>query len=126
MVWLNAANENGSGLYLNIHRIEERAGSLFALHGTVGDGYYEGEVVIEVGEGTDITFADDWLDRSALNEFFGHVDRADVESALAERASELLSIEEDRCSFKALARHSSRVRPRANCVKEKGMRWEAA
>lgn len=87
MVWLNAADENGNGLYLNIHRIEQREGAAFALHGTMGDGFYEGEVLVEVAVGVKVTFADEWLDRRTLEEFFLRVPRSEVEGAVAEKAA---------------------------------------
>ena len=91
MVWLNAEDVNGNGLYLHIHRMEQRVAGqgIFALHGTVGDGYYEGEVLLEVGEDVEITFADQWLDRFSLESFFERTDRQKVESALARTVSSM-------------------------------------
>jgi hypothetical protein len=128
MVWLNAANENGSGLYLNIHRIDQRSRSLFSLHGTMGDGYYEGEVLIEVGAGIDVTFADAWLDRSALDEFFRRAVRTDVEAALAEQAADLLFCKGYLSSFKdplgsGVAKEIDLDLP---VIKEGEVFWEAA
>lgn len=89
MVWLNATDENGNGLYLNIYRVEQRGGECFALHGTVGDGFYEGDVLVEIANAVKITFADQWLHRRALEDFFARAGRSSVEGAIAEKASEM-------------------------------------
>ncbi len=122
MVWLNAASENGSGLYLSIHRVEEDGGSSVSLHGTIGDGYYEGEVLIEIGAQIVVTFADAWLDRAALEEFFHRVERSEVESALSEYASDLVERSGDALPLKKRPGRRGRVLQ----VKEEEVRWEAA
>ncbi|BCR05242.1 hypothetical protein DESUT3_23110 [Desulfuromonas versatilis] len=92
MVWLNMMAENGSGLYLDIHGIEPRGvagGTVIAVSGTVGDGRYEGEVLVEVGARTGVTFADEWLDGASLREFFGNAARGELETALTEAVAGL-------------------------------------
>ncbi len=94
MVWLPVAEENGNALYLDIHHVELRPcakGEVFAVAGTLGDGLFEGLVLLEVSEGkTEITFADEWLCEGALRDFFQRVDRDIVESGLTETVAEMV------------------------------------
>lgn len=94
MVWLPVAGENGNALYLDIHSAElrHRAGeALFAVTGTLGDGLFEGLVLVEVSEEkTEVTFADAWLSAAELRAFFQRTDRAAVEAGLAEAAAAMV------------------------------------
>jgi hypothetical protein len=52
------------------------------ISGILGDGWYEGEVAVEVGDRQGVTFADEWFDRLALKDFFNRVDRDRICTAL--------------------------------------------
>ncbi len=96
MVWLNMVADNGSGLYLDISGVEQRrspGGAVLAISGLVGDGRYEGQVLIEVGSRVEVTFVDQWLDPAELKEFFSRVERDEVERALEETVA-AMSLEE--------------------------------
>ncbi len=56
--------------------------STWVISGILGDGWYEGEVAVEVGARQGVTFADEWFDRLALNSFFNRIDRDQVCAAL--------------------------------------------
>ncbi len=87
MVWLDVAGENGCGLYFEIIGMEprrEKGGSILAVTGLVGDGHYEGQVLIEEGHQVSVTFVDEWLGAGDLHDFFANVDRQVVERALKE------------------------------------------
>ena len=109
MVWLNLAAENGSALYLDIFSMEPRrqnGGLIFAIEGVVGDGGYEGRVLVEAGEQVQVTFVDEWLDAELLREFFRQVDRLEVETALKETVS-LMTLDEKVRSITAWTENAS-------------------
>lgn len=86
MVWLDIAEENGSGFYLDIRGIEPRrvrGNAVFAVSGVLGDGRDEVEVLVEVGHEVEVLFVDEWL-RKGLGGLFARVNREELVSALAE------------------------------------------
>ncbi|HKL49375.1 MAG TPA: hypothetical protein VJ882_06960 [Desulfuromonadales bacterium] len=85
MIYLCNSEQDNLAVYLDVHAMKRQERG-FALSGTLGDGHYEGDVMVEVGLDVDITFADLWLNRTGLQTFFDRVDRNMVESALAEAA----------------------------------------
>lgn len=85
MVYLCNGDESGLAVYLDLHALERKPQGI-VLCGTVGDGHYEGEVLIELGPVAEVTFADAWLDRCELDRFFTRVERSAVEEALVEVA----------------------------------------
>ncbi|MDX9710454.1 MAG: hypothetical protein RBT64_12960 [Trichloromonas sp.] len=92
MVWLDVTGNDGNALYFVTDRIERRlsaAGGGFTVSGLLGDGCYEGEVLVEVGETSAVTFVDDWLARADFSRFAARIDRARVGVALAELAKGL-------------------------------------
>ena len=92
MVWLDVAETNGSGLYLDVRGVEWRqqhGGRICAVTGMLGDGQYEGDVLLEVNGDVDVTFADAWLAPQRLDSFFSRIDRPDLEAALGVAAREL-------------------------------------
>jgi len=91
MVWLNTTTQAGQGLYLDIWKRERSndRNHLELVSGVLGDGHYEGEVLVEVSpQGCELTFVDQVLDPEALRCFFARVDREellkDLENILAE------------------------------------------
>ena len=92
MIHLNLAVQDEMAVYLDVQGIEARhesAGEGFALTGTLGDGLYEGEVLLEIGEKVEVTFIDEWLGCAELNRFFRRVEREALDSALAEAVAEM-------------------------------------
>lgn len=87
MFYIGNQAEGGCGIYLDVHNMERnRRGT--NLVGIIGDGHYEGEVIIEVVERPEITFVDElWGDRSALRAFLDrHGEekiRADLQQAVS-------------------------------------------
>jgi hypothetical protein len=89
MVWLDVAGNDGNALYFVTDRIERRpaaAGAGFSVSGLLGDGCYEGEVLVEVGANPAVTFIDDWLAQADFSRFAARIDRARVDVALTELA----------------------------------------
>ena len=87
MLYLATGNPEANDLYLDIQNIEERrfrGRSFFAVSGVCGDGGWEGEVLIEVGAETAVTFVDDYLDPARLRDFFYRHERGRVETALCQ------------------------------------------
>ncbi len=89
MVWLDTMTQTGQGLYLDIWKREKsRTGAgVEMIAGILGDGNYEGEVLVEIGPGRcDVTFVDQLLDPVPLRDFFTRINReqliADLQSAL--------------------------------------------
>jgi hypothetical protein len=89
MVYLAVAEEMGSSLYFDIHRVEACPGGTeagFIVSGIIGDGFYEGEVQVEVASGVDTIFLDDGLNPPGFTEFLDRFGREEVCAALGEAA----------------------------------------
>ncbi|NIQ95935.1 MAG: hypothetical protein GWO11_03165 [Desulfuromonadales bacterium] len=95
MIYLCNSEQGNLAVYLDVHAMERQERG-FALSGTLGDGHYEGDVMVEVGVDVAITFADRWLDRDGLETFFDRVDKRMVESALADAARTVVDGRSDR------------------------------
>jgi len=92
MLYLATGTLENDPLYFDIQAIEERryrGRHFFAVHGVCGDGRMEGEVLIEVGAETSVTFVDDYLDPLRLREFFERHDRGQVTAALCQAMADL-------------------------------------
>ena len=92
MVWLDLAGNNGNGLYLDVRGVEwrqQRGARVCAATGTLGDGQYEGDVLLEVGADVEVTFADQWLAPQQLGGLFNRIERSGLEAALGTAAREL-------------------------------------
>jgi hypothetical protein len=86
MIVLGIQQETAGAVYFDIHHLQvgqEGPQPRYTVSGTLGDGWYEGEISVNFGGELEITFADEWLDRAALREFFSRVDRDEVCTALA-------------------------------------------
>ncbi len=84
MIVLHLEQEVAASPYFVIHHQEPSSSeaSTWVFSGILGDGWYEGEVAVEVGARQGVTFADDWFDRLALNSFFKRIDRDQICAAL--------------------------------------------
>jgi hypothetical protein len=84
MIVLQLEQEVAASPYFVIHHQEPSpsGASTWVISGILGDGWYEGEVAVEVGARQGVTFADEWFDRLALNDFFNRVDRDRICAAL--------------------------------------------
>ena len=86
MVWLDAVEEGGNGLYLDaLRRERRRQGGKFSerIAALLGDGAYEGEVHIDVtADAATVTFVDEWLRPHDLADFFTRIPREEVEFSL--------------------------------------------
>lgn len=82
MVWLDAIEEGGNGLYLEVlYRERRRTGAHVSV--LLGDGAYEGEVQIEwTATEAIVTFVDHWLRPHEMAVFFSRISPAEVEQAL--------------------------------------------
>lgn len=92
MISLDLVVPGGAAVYLDIQRIEarqKRGEAFYALSGTLGDGLYEGEVLVEIGEQVEVTFIDEWLGGSAMADFFRRVERQTVNAALITAAARM-------------------------------------
>lgn len=88
MIYIGTTGNNGSAIYFDIHAVERRGRGLL-ICGTLGDGCYEGEVMVELGRSESITFADAWLGGSGFREFLGRCDVPAMEGELLEAVREL-------------------------------------
>lgn len=85
MLMLTVGEKTGETVYLDIHHAEWRqsAGtSHWAVSALLGDGCYEGEVLIEAGERVEVTFADEWLGRPQIGELFDRFGRETLLQAI--------------------------------------------
>jgi len=68
MIYIGTTEFSGQAVYLDIHSIDRtREGT--RVSAVIGDGCYEGEVLIECGQQPSITYVDAWLGGAGLNEF---------------------------------------------------------
>lgn len=92
MLYLTIDNQESGSLYLDVQNVEERSyrgRNFFAINGVCGDGLWEGEVLLEVGEETTVTFIDAYFDTDRLRDFFFRHEQARVEAALRQAVTGL-------------------------------------
>jgi len=72
MIYIGTDSESGGGIYLDVHTVvRSRRGQ--ELTAVIGDGHYEGEVLIALGARLEVTFVDAlWGDASGLRSFLEH------------------------------------------------------
>jgi hypothetical protein len=90
MIYIGTTEDNGSAIYLDVHAAE-RQGCGMRFSGTIGDGCYEGEVLVEIGQTDCVTFADAWLGGSGFSEFIHRCGSDALERALLESVREMPS-----------------------------------
>jgi hypothetical protein len=86
MIVLDVQQETAGAVYFDIHHLQvqkSRKEPCYLIAGTLGDGWYEGEVSVTFDAEMEVTFVDEWMDRSSLAEFFGRVKREDICAALS-------------------------------------------
>ena len=88
MIYIGTAEADGSAIYFDIHAAE-RQGRGLCFSGTVGDGCYEGEVLVEVGRNEEVTFVDAWLGGSGFSDFIARCGTEILKSSLLEVAREM-------------------------------------
>lgn len=88
MIYIGSTEDNGSAIYFDIHSVE-RQGRGLRVSGTLGDGCYEGEVLVEVGRNDAVTFADAWLGGAEFDEFLTRCRRDILEQALLETVRDM-------------------------------------
>lgn len=88
MIYIGTTENNGSAIYFDIYAAEKQGRGL-RVSGTIGDGCYEGEVLVELGRHDSVTFADAWLGGEGFHEFIDRCDSSAVEVALLESVREM-------------------------------------
>ena len=88
MVYISATEMDGRGIYFDTHSVE-RNGNGVMVRGMVGDGCYEGEVLIEIDRETEVTFVDQWLGDAEAALFLSRCDDDSLRAALVEAALEM-------------------------------------
>jgi len=88
MVYIGTTENNSSAIYFDVH-FAERRGRGLSVSGTIGDGCYEGEVLVEIGSCDSVTFADAWLGGSGFAEFMSRCGAGVLERALLETVHEM-------------------------------------
>jgi len=69
MIYIGTEVEEGGGVYVDVHAVTRRRKGL-ELHAVIGDGRYEGELLVEIGSAVEITFVDAlWGDAKGLRVF---------------------------------------------------------
>ena len=69
MVYLATPSDDGRAVYFELYATERTATGL-RVCATIGDGQYEGEVLVEFsGSCQEVTFADSWLGGTGFREF---------------------------------------------------------
>jgi hypothetical protein len=88
MVYIGATTDNGSAIYFDAYAVE-RQGRKRRISGVIGDGCYEGEVLVETGCGDCVTFADAWLGGPGFVEFLSRCGADTLERALLDTVREM-------------------------------------
>lgn len=88
MIYVGTTQDNGGAIYFDIHSAE-RLGRCLCISGTVGDGSYEGEVLVELGNRESVTFADAWLRSDGYKEFIERCDLSLLISSLIDSVREI-------------------------------------
>ena len=88
MIYIGTTQDNGSAIYFDIHAAE-RQGRGMRFCGTLGDGSYEGEVLVEIGSNDCVTFADAWLGGSGFRAFMDRCSAEVLERALLDSVREM-------------------------------------
>lgn len=84
MIVLCLEQEVAASPYFVIHHQEASSSGVATrvVSGILGDGWYEGEVAVEIGSRQGVTFADEWFGRPELQAFFDRVGRDQICRAL--------------------------------------------
>lgn len=95
MIWLELANAQGQELYFDAWKRERsRTGAGELVSGLIGDGSYEGEVLVELhDEECQLTFVDRFLDPDALRAFLDRVPVDRLRRALHENLADMVKLE---------------------------------
>jgi len=103
MIVLHLEQELSASPYFDIHHAQrcDAKASGWVFSGTLGDGWYEGEVSVTVGPQSSVAFADEWFDPAALREFFARIDREQLCNALYNAVDDLVAV---RCQATANSR----------------------
>lgn len=114
MLPIRVNSNNTHSVYLDIHHVAlpDRGGSdHLVISAILGDGWYEGEVAVEIGSRVCVTFADQYLDEQRIAPFFERIERAELEQAILAAVSALMfSVGKPGARQKVLAyRHDDRI-----------------
>ena len=88
MIYIGTTQNNGSAIYFDIYAAEQQ-GHDVRFCGILGDGLYEGEVLVEVGRHDCVTFADAWLGGTGFSEFMERCSSEVLERALLDSVREM-------------------------------------
>lgn len=90
MIYIGTTELSGQAVYLDIHSIDRtREGT--RVSAVIGDGCYEGEVLIEYGQQPSITYADAWLGGAGLDEFLQRCGSQWLQQQLVESVEDRIS-----------------------------------
>ncbi len=93
MIYIGNQADGGCGIYLDAYALERQHGGI-QVSAVIGDGSYEGEVLVLLGSGVQVTFVDElWGDSRRLRAFLDRHGKErilrDLEGALREEWPEL-------------------------------------
>jgi len=88
MIYIGTTRDSSSAIYFDIHATERR-GRIVCISGTIGDGCYEGEALVELGRTDEITYADAWLGGDGFQDFISRCDLDLLENTLIETLREM-------------------------------------
>jgi hypothetical protein len=89
MIALDLEQAASSALYLDIHHVEFPDEGALRVCALLGDGWYEGEVLIEVGDQVNVTLADLYLDETAIRPLLQRIGRDALEQAVGGAVSRM-------------------------------------
>ncbi|HKI50755.1 MAG TPA: hypothetical protein VJ995_01670 [Geothermobacteraceae bacterium] len=91
MIYIGTTESPGQAIYLDIHAIEQQ-GNQTSVSALVGDGCYEGEVLIEFADQPAVTYADTWLGGAGLDEFLQRAGQAWLRKQLLDSVQDHLAV----------------------------------
>ncbi|HDR46360.1 MAG TPA: hypothetical protein ENN94_01515 [Geoalkalibacter subterraneus] len=89
MIALDLEQAASSALYLDIHHVEFTDEGALRVCALLGDGWYEGEVMIEAGDQVNVTLADLYLDEAAIRPLLQRIGRDALERAVGGAVSRM-------------------------------------
>lgn len=91
MIYIGNQTDGGCSIYLDVHAMERERGGI-QVSAVIGDGSYEGDVLIHLGSTLQVTFVDElWGDLRGLRTFLDRHGKERILEDLKDTLSEELS-----------------------------------
>ncbi|PLX81279.1 MAG: hypothetical protein C0615_00100 [Desulfuromonas sp.] len=91
MIWLGICDEEGNALYFDIHRVERKRSRRrwrHVVNGICGNGLFETDVLVEIGDDNEVTYVDLSTGVDSRYRLLAGVDAGSLEQRLVDVVSE--------------------------------------